>query len=175
VRAPRGRTYFDSGLHGSGSSCDHGVEGRLAERVGRSVGVRAGAASQRGPAAAKRRHPARCSSAAARLPDNRACARSHRPSRWRCRGGLYSATPIGFAPQGRQNWTNLRGLSDETLQELWTFNIGTGINAPAISFAVNGKQYIAVLPGSAMREQVLGTAPELRNNSTASMLFVFTL
>jgi alcohol dehydrogenase (cytochrome c) len=63
----------------------------------------------------------------------------------------------------------------KTLQELWSFNIGTGINAPAVSFAVNGKQYIAVLAGSAMREQVLGTAPELRNNATASMLFVFTL
>jgi alcohol dehydrogenase (cytochrome c) len=63
----------------------------------------------------------------------------------------------------------------KTLQELWTFNIGTGINAPAVSFAVNGKQYIAVLAGSAMRDQVLGTAPELRNNATASMLFVFTL
>jgi alcohol dehydrogenase (cytochrome c) len=63
----------------------------------------------------------------------------------------------------------------KTLQEVWSFNIGTGINAPAVSFAVNGKQYIAVLAGSAMREQVLGTAPELRNNATASMLFVFTL
>ena len=62
-----------------------------------------------------------------------------------------------------------------TLQEVWSFNIGTGINAPAVSFAVNGKQYIAVLAGSAMRDQVLGTAPELRNNATASMLYVFTL
>src|SRR5580693_4488462 len=62
-----------------------------------------------------------------------------------------------------------------TLQEIWNFNVGTGINAPAITYAVNGKQYIAVLAGSAMREQVLGTAPELRNNATASMLFVFTL
>ena len=63
----------------------------------------------------------------------------------------------------------------KTLQELWSFNIGTGINAPAVSYAVNGKQYVAVLAGSAMRDQVLGTAPELRNNATASMLFVFTL
>ena len=63
----------------------------------------------------------------------------------------------------------------KTLEEVWSFNIGTGINAPAVSFAVNGKQYIAVLAGSAMRDQVLGTAPELRNNATASMLFVFTL
>ena len=63
----------------------------------------------------------------------------------------------------------------KTLAEVWTFNIGTGINAPLITFAINGKQYLAVLAGSAMREQVLGTAPELRNNATASMLYVFTL
>ena len=58
---------------------------------------------------------------------------------------------------------------------MWSFNVGSGINAPAISYAVNGKQYIAVLVGSAMRVQVLGNAPELRNNSTASMLYVFAL
>ena len=58
---------------------------------------------------------------------------------------------------------------------MWSFNAGTGINAPAVTFAVNGKQYVAVLAGSAMRDQVLGTAPELRNNATASMLFVFSL
>jgi alcohol dehydrogenase (cytochrome c) len=62
-----------------------------------------------------------------------------------------------------------------TLEEVWSFNVGSGINAPAISYAINGKQYIAVLVGSAMRVQVLGNAPELRNNSTASMVFVFAL
>jgi alcohol dehydrogenase (cytochrome c) len=62
-----------------------------------------------------------------------------------------------------------------TLEGVWSFNVGSGINAPAISYAVNGKQYIAVLVGSAMRVQVLGNAPELRNNATASMLFVFAL
>jgi alcohol dehydrogenase (cytochrome c) len=63
----------------------------------------------------------------------------------------------------------------KTLEEVWSFNVGTGINAPAVTFAINGKQYVAVLAGSAMRDQVLGTAPELRNNATASMLYVFTL
>jgi acetamidase/formamidase len=33
----------------------------------------------------------------------------------------------------------------KTLKELWSFNVGTGINAPAITYAVNGKQYVAVL------------------------------
>jgi alcohol dehydrogenase (cytochrome c) len=36
----------------------------------------------------------------------------------------------------------------KTLEERWSFNTGTGINAPAITYAINGKQYIAVLAGS---------------------------
>ena len=62
-----------------------------------------------------------------------------------------------------------------TLNELWSFYAGSGINAPAISYSVNGKQYIAVLVGSKMSDNVVGQAPELKNNNTASMLFVFSL
>ena len=36
----------------------------------------------------------------------------------------------------------------KTLQEVWSFNVGTGINAPPITYSVNGKQYVAVLVGS---------------------------
>ena len=63
----------------------------------------------------------------------------------------------------------------KTLQEVWSFNTGTGINAPPISYAVNGKQYIAVLVGSRQSANVIPFSPELKNTSTASMLFVFSL
>jgi alcohol dehydrogenase (cytochrome c) len=63
----------------------------------------------------------------------------------------------------------------KTLQEVWSFNVGTGINAPPISYAVNGKQYIAVLVGSRQPLNIIPLAPELKNTSTASMLFVFSL
>jgi alcohol dehydrogenase (cytochrome c) len=62
-----------------------------------------------------------------------------------------------------------------SLKELWSFNIGTGINAPPISYAVNGKQYIAVLAGSRQSVNIIPYSPELKNTSTASMLFVFAL
>ena len=62
-----------------------------------------------------------------------------------------------------------------TLQELWSFNAGTGINAPPVSYAVNGKQYVAVLIGSKQPNAVMPNAPELKNTSTASMLYVFGL
>ena len=63
----------------------------------------------------------------------------------------------------------------KTLKEVWSFNVGTGINAPPITYSVNGKQYIAVLAGSRQPANVMQNAPELKHTSTASMLFVFGL
>jgi alcohol dehydrogenase (cytochrome c) len=62
-----------------------------------------------------------------------------------------------------------------TLKELWSFNTGTGINAPAVTYSVNGKQYVAVLVGSKQPNAVMPNAPELKYTSTASMLYVFGL
>jgi len=63
----------------------------------------------------------------------------------------------------------------KTLKEVWSFNVGSGINAPPISFSINGKQYVAVLVGSRQPANLMVGAPELRHNSTASMLYVFSL
>jgi alcohol dehydrogenase (cytochrome c) len=61
----------------------------------------------------------------------------------------------------------------KSLQEVWSFNVGTGINAPPITYAVNGKQYVAILVGSRQPLNVWQNAPELKNTATASMLYVF--
>jgi glucose dehydrogenase len=63
----------------------------------------------------------------------------------------------------------------KTLKQLWSFNVGSGINAPAISYAVKGKQYVAVLVGSRQPASVIGQHPELKNTSTSSTLMVFSL
>jgi alcohol dehydrogenase (cytochrome c) len=63
----------------------------------------------------------------------------------------------------------------KTLKELWSFNVGTGINAPPITYSVNGKQYVAVLVGSRQTANLIATSPELKHTSTASMLYVFGL
>jgi alcohol dehydrogenase (cytochrome c) len=63
----------------------------------------------------------------------------------------------------------------KTMQEVWSINIGTGINAPPITYSVNGKQYVAVLAGSRMSANVIANAPELKHMSPASMLYVFGL
>ena len=68
-------------------------------------------------------------------------------------------------------------LDDQTLEELWSFNVGTGINAPPMTYAVNGKQYIAIatgLTGNSIGR--LATTPEKRNlGKSATMIFVFSL
>ena len=75
-------------------------------------------------------------------------------------------------------------LDDQTLDELWRFNVGTGINAPPMTYAVNGKQYIAIASGlccvrpSGQISNSLsshGRIPELRNQSNATVLYVFGL
>jgi alcohol dehydrogenase (cytochrome c) len=63
----------------------------------------------------------------------------------------------------------------KTLKEVWSFNVGTGINAPPVTYAVNGKQYVAVLVGSKQPGAVITNSPELKYTSTASMLYVFGL
>ena len=38
-------------------------------------------------------------------------------------------------------------LDDQTLEELWKINVGTGFNAPPMTYSVDGKQYIAIASG----------------------------
>ena len=68
-------------------------------------------------------------------------------------------------------------LDDQTLEELWSFNVGTGINAPPMTYAVDGKQYIAIATGLTRNSMGrLATTPEKRNlGKSATMVFVFAL
>jgi alcohol dehydrogenase (cytochrome c) len=75
-------------------------------------------------------------------------------------------------------------LDDTTLAELWRFNVGTGLNAAPMSYAVGGKQYIAISSGvccvrpSGQISNSLATVrrnPELKNQSNATVLYVFGL
>jgi alcohol dehydrogenase (cytochrome c) len=53
-------------------------------------------------------------------------------------GGLvFYGTPEGF----------LKGVDAKSGKELWSFNVGTGIVAPPITWEQNGEQYVAVVAG----------------------------
>ena len=45
----------------------------------------------------------------------------------------------------------------DTLKEFWSFDLGTPVTAPPMSYSVNGKQYIAVVAGGAQR--IRGAVP----------------
>lgn len=65
---------------------------------------------------------------------------------------------------------SVRAYDADTLEELWRFNTGIGMKAPIMSYAVDGKQYIAVIAGAPT-----GDVPDGREAAAGSMLYVFTL
>jgi len=67
-------------------------------------------------------------------------------------------------------------LDDETLKPLWTFSAGSYSAAPPMTYAVNGKQYVAVLIGADNPiKDVILKRPELKDMQNTSMLYVFSL
>jgi alcohol dehydrogenase (cytochrome c) len=58
---------------------------------------------------------------------------------------------------------------DETLQELWRFQTGMGVEAPISSFEIGGKQYLAAFAGD---NQSGDTAGE---NGWGAIMFMFAL
>jgi alcohol dehydrogenase (cytochrome c) len=78
----------------------------------------------------------------------------------------------------------LIALDDQTLEEVWRFNVGTGFNAAPMTYAVNGKQYVAIAsgvccvrPNGAVSNSLASVRrnPELRDQSNATVLWVFGL
>jgi alcohol dehydrogenase (cytochrome c) len=71
---------------------------------------------------------------------------------------------------------SLMAYDDTTMEELWKINVGTGFQAPPMTFEVNGKQYVAILSGlSAISKGRHVFTPELRDMRNQTMLFVFGL
>jgi alcohol dehydrogenase (cytochrome c) len=68
-----------------------------------------------------------------------------------------------------------RALDEETGDVLWETNLGSPVSGYPISFAVDGKQYVAVSTGSSLvAGSAAGVTPELRTG-TARNMFVFAL
>jgi alcohol dehydrogenase (cytochrome c) len=76
-------------------------------------------------------------------------------------------------------------FDDETLEELWRINVGTGFDAPPMTYAVDGKQYIAIAsglccagagPGQFRNGRLrISRTPELRRLGNATVVWVFGL
>lgn len=74
---------------------------------------------------------------------------------------------------------NAFALDDKTGQKLWSFNTGSRIASPAVSYSVNGKQYVAIDSGggSLIESRAPLYWPEAKNHTgqEASTIFVFAL
>jgi alcohol dehydrogenase (cytochrome c) len=67
----------------------------------------------------------------------------------------------------------LVALDARTGQRLWRFQTGSGIHASPMTYAVNGRQYVAVASG--WGGWMKGFAPELFGGNRGNALFVFAL
>ncbi len=89
-------------------------------------------------------------------------------------GGMLATPDLVFAgaPDGE-----MFALDAKTLDKLWSFPTGGGLNAPPMTFTVDGKQYIAVLVGlgGAWDKWFIDSTPDLKNIEPGSMLYVFAL
>jgi len=65
-------------------------------------------------------------------------------------------------------------FDDTTLDEVWKINVGSGFSSPPMTFAVNGRQYVAIVsgPSPAARTRLVNT-PELKEMRNATVLYVF--
>ncbi|WP_246725035.1 PQQ-dependent dehydrogenase, methanol/ethanol family [Beijerinckia sp. L45] len=89
-------------------------------------------------------------------------------------GGVLATPDLVFnsEPDGK-----LVALDAKTLKPLWQFDTGAGLNAPPITFSVDGKQYVAVLAGlgGAWDKWYIDGTPELKKIQPGSSLYVFSL
>jgi alcohol dehydrogenase (cytochrome c) len=70
----------------------------------------------------------------------------------------------------------IAAFDDTSLDQLWEANVGTGFTAPPMTFAFNGKQYVAITSGpSAVSKAKLMNTPELKEMRNATVLYVFAL
>jgi alcohol dehydrogenase (cytochrome c) len=92
------------------------------------------------------------------------------------RAGMLSlvATGGGLVFGGDANG-RFKAFDDKTGKVLWEINLGAPVSGYPVTFAVNGKQYVAVTTGSSL---VAGSAgrmtPELQPSNAANV-FVFAL
>jgi len=70
----------------------------------------------------------------------------------------------------------IAAFDDTSLEQLWSINVGSGFSAPPMTFAVNGKQYVAIVsgPSPGSRGRLVNT-PELRDQRHALVVYVFGL
>jgi len=85
------------------------------------------------------------------------------------------ATGGGLVFLGLMDGT-VAAFDDNTLEQLWKINVGSGFSAPPMTFEAGGKQYIAIAAGPSVSAKAkLVNTPELKDQRHATVLYVFAL
>jgi alcohol dehydrogenase (cytochrome c) len=97
-------------------------------------------------------------------------------------GALATAGGVVFATSSNGD---IFALDDTSLERLWNFNVGTMVDAPPITFEINGKQYLAIAigPGGVGlgfhkypdKSSDADAAAAAKNFQPASMMYFFSL
>ena len=94
---------------------------------------------------------------------------------WRSRAGVFAGSPPAPLVFGGDVNGRFRAFDNETGEVLWAINIGSPVTGFPTSYAVDGRQYIAVGTGfSATSGSFTALTPQLRP-SQGNNLFVFAL
>jgi alcohol dehydrogenase (cytochrome c) len=69
----------------------------------------------------------------------------------------------------------LRGLDADSGQVLWQARLPSQVGGGAVTYSINGRQYIAVAGGGAIAVTGLGLTPEADTHSGGNAMYVFAL
>src|SRR5690606_21174249 len=69
----------------------------------------------------------------------------------------------------------IRAFNADTLEEVWHFNVGSSIKGPAVTYEVDGIQYVAILVGAAPGANEIANNVALEFFSPAHTMYVFKL
>lgn len=96
---------------------------------------------------------------------------------WNIRSDLPVMSGVLTTAGGLVFWGEADGTFHATAAEsgkdLWTYNVGSGIHAPPVTFSVDGEQYVAIAAG--WGGWVKGFAPELMHQPKGHTLIVLKL
>ena len=70
-----------------------------------------------------------------------------------------------------------RAYDDKTGQVLWQTRMNNVVNSYPVAYAINGKEYVAVVvgSGSTLPKSLNGLTPEIASPAAGSVLWIFAL